>query len=212
MNTFYDMKIITISREFGSGGRELGKQLANVLGYDYYDKEIIATIASNTGMDENYIERNLEHDRWQNVPLTFHQSVTSVSLDSTHTDLLLERKRVIEEIAKAGENCVIVGRNADVLLRKYRPFNIFVCADLETKMRRCVERSSEDDCLNEKELIRKINKIDKRRAQTRALITDSDWGDRSAYHLILNTTDWDLKELALAVSEFVKRWFEKNNK
>ena len=76
MNTFYDMKIITISREFGSGGRELSKQLANVLGYDYYDKEIIATIASNTGMDENYIERNLEQDRWQNVPLTFHQSVT----------------------------------------------------------------------------------------------------------------------------------------
>ena len=58
----------------------------------------------------------------------------------------------------------------------------------------------------------KINKIDKRRAQTRALITDSDWGDRSAYHLILNTTNWDLKELALAVSEFVKLWFEKNNK
>ncbi len=57
MNILDDMKIITISREFGSGGRELGKHLADVLGYDYYDKEIIATIASNTGMDENYIER-----------------------------------------------------------------------------------------------------------------------------------------------------------
>jgi|LSQX01.1.fsa_nt_gb cytidylate kinase len=212
MNILDDMKIITISREFGSGGRELGKHLADVLGYDYYDKEIIATIASNTGMDENYIERNLEHDRWQNVPLTFHQSVTSLSLDSTHTDLLLERKRVIEEIAKTGKNCIIVGRNADVLLREYRPFNIFVCADLETKCRRCMERSSEDECLNAKELERKIHKIDKRRAQTRALITDSDWGDRSAYHLILNTTDWDLKELALALAEFAKRWFESNNK
>ncbi len=211
-NIFDDMKIITISREFGSGGRELGKHLADVLGYDYYDKEIITAIATNTGMDENYIERNLEHDRWQNVPLTFHQSVTSISLDSTHTELLLERKRVIEEIAKTGKNCIIVGRNADVLLREYRPFNIFVCADLETKTRRCMERSSEDECLNSKELIRKINKIDKRRAQTRALITDSDWGDRSAYHLILNTTDWDLKELALALAEFTKRWFESNSK
>lgn len=212
MNNINKMKIITISREFGSGGRELGKHLADVLGYDYYDKKIIASIASNTGMDENYIAHTLEQDRWLNVPLTFHQSVASITMDSTHTDLLLERKRVIEEIAEAGKDCVIVGRNADILLRKHHPFNIFVCADMETKTRRCMERSSEDECLNDKELIRKINKIDKRRAQTRGVITDSGWGDRSAYHLIVNTTNWDLKELALAVAEFSKRWFDSNNK
>ena len=211
MNNYIEMKIITISREFGSGGRELGKELAQLLDYDYYDKEILASIASNTGMDENYIERTLQQDRWQNVPLTFHQSVTSISLDSTHTDLLLERKRVIEEIAKAGKNCIIVGRNADILLREYQPFNIFVCADMETKRRRCTERSSGDDCLNDKELTKKINKIDKRRAQTRALITDSGWGDRSAYHLTVNTTNWDLKELAKAIAEFAKRWFQNNH-
>lgn len=204
------MRIITISREFGSGGRELGKHLANILGYDYYDKEIIAAIASKTGMDEKYVERTLKQDRWQNVPLTFHQSVTNISLDSTHTELLLERKRVIEEIAEAGKDCVIVGRNADVILWKYQPFNIFVCADLETKKRRCMERSSEDECLNTKELERKIHKIDKSRAQTRGLLTDSDWGDRTAYHITLNTSDWDIKELAQAVAEFTKRWFESN--
>mgnify|MGYP001115895033 CR=1 FL=1 len=206
------MKIITISREFGSGGRELGKHLAELLGYDYYDKEIIASVASNTGMDEDYVTRTLKQDRWQNVPLTFHQSVTNISMDSTHTDLLLERKRVIEEIAEAGKDCIIVGRNADVLLREYQPFNIFVCADIETKARRCAERSSEDECLNKKEVKRKIHKIDKGRAQTRALITDSSWGDRSAYHITLNTTDWDLKQLAQAVAEFAKRWFESTNK
>lgn len=206
------MNIITISREFGSGGRDLGKQLAHLLGYDYYDKEILASIASNTGMDEQFIERNLEHNIWQNVPLTFHQSVTSISLDSTHTDLLLERKRVIEEIAAKGKDFVIVGRNADIILREYNPFNIFVCANLDTKMQRCSERSSKDDCLDEKDLVRKINKIDKRRAQTRALITDSDWGDRSAYHITLNTTNWDLKELAKAVAEFAKSWLESNRK
>ncbi len=204
------MRIITISREFGSGGRELGKHLANILGYDYYDKEIIAAIASKTGMDEKYVERTLKQDRWQNVPLTFHQSVTNISLDSTHIELLLERKRVIEEIAEAGKDCVIVGRNADVILWKYQPFNIFVCADLETKKRRCMERSSEDECLNTKELERKIHKIDKSRAQTRGLLTDSDWGDRTAYHITLNTSDWDIKELAQAVAEFTKRWFESN--
>ena len=54
------MRIITISREFGSGGRELGKQLANELGYDYYDKQIISAIASNKGMDEEYVERTID--------------------------------------------------------------------------------------------------------------------------------------------------------
>ena len=211
-NNINDMKIITISREFGSGGRELGKKIADLLGYDYYDKDIIAAIASKTGMDEDYVTRTLRQDRWQNVPLTFHQSVTNISMDSTHTDLLLERKRVIEEIAETGKDCVIVGRNADVLLREHQPFNIFVCADLETKTRRCTERSSEDDCLNEKELKRKIHQIDKSRAQTRGLITDSGWGDKSAYHITVNTTDWDLKQLAKAVAEFAKHWFENINK
>ena len=206
------MKIITISREFGSGGRELGKRLADLLGYDYYDKEIIASIASNKGMDEDYVARAMEHSSWQNVPLTFHQTIVGVPLDTTHTDLLLEQKRVIEQIAKTGKDSVIVGRNADILLRDFQPFNIFVCADMEVKISRCLERDQEDDCKNAKEMQRKISKIDKSRAQTRALITDSTWGDRSAYHLTVNTTDWKMNELTLAVAQFAKAWFDRTSK
>lgn len=206
------MKIITISREFGSGGRELGRQLADVLGYDYYDKEIIASIASNKGMDEDYVARAMKHNTWQNIPLTFHQTIVGVPMDTTHTDLLLEQKRVIEHIAKNGKDCIIVGRNADILLRDYQPFNIFVCADMEVKISRCIERGSDDDCSNAKEVQRKIVKIDKGRAQTRAVITDSTWGDRSAYHLTVNTTDWSIDELTLAVAQFAKSWFERTHK
>ena len=206
------MKIITISREFGSGGRELGKRLAEVLDYDYYDKEIITAIATNKGMDEDYVARSIEQDRWQNIPLTFHQSVAGIPLDTTHTDLLLEQKRVIEEIAKIGKDCIIVGRNADVLLREYQPFNIFVCADMEAKIRRCMERSPENECFNTKEMERKIIKVDKSRAQTRDLVTGSQWGERSAYHLTVNTSNWDIKELTLAVAEFIKCWNERTSK
>ena len=206
------MKIITISREFGSGGRELGKRLAEVLDYDYYDKEIITAIATNKGMDEDYVARSIEQDRWQNIPLTFHQSVAGIPLDTTHTDLLLEQKRVIEEIAKIGKDCIIVGRNADVLLREYQPFNIFVCADMEAKIRRCMERSPENECFNTKEMERKIIKVDKSRAQTRDLVTGSQWGERSAYHLTVNTSNWDIKELTLAVVEFIKCWNERTSK
>lgn len=206
------MKIITISREFGSGGRELGKQLAQVFDYDYYDKEIISAIASNKGLDEDYVARSIEQDRWQNIPLTFHQSVAGIPLDTTHTDLLLEQKRVIEEIAKTGKNCVIVGRNADVLLREYQPFNIFVCADMEAKIKRCMERSPENECLNIKEMERKISRVDKGRAQTRDLVTGSSWGERSAYHLTVNTSNWNMNELTLAVAEFIRKWYQITNK
>ena len=99
------MKIITISREFGSGGRELGKRLADLLGFDYYDREIITSIARDTGLDEKYVANILERHGWQTIPITFRRSfssATTLSVQSTHTELLLQQKRVIEEIAKAG--------------------------------------------------------------------------------------------------------------
>ena len=74
------MKIITISREFGSGGREIGKRLADVLGFDYYDKEIIAAIAENTGMDEGYVSRVLDTHGWQQITLNFQTSFTGIAM------------------------------------------------------------------------------------------------------------------------------------
>lgn len=202
------MKIITISREFGSGGRELGKRLADALGFDYYDREIITAIAENSGMDEGYVTKMLEEHGWRDVPLTFRHSFTpALSPHTVRTDLLLEQTKVIREIAKAGKDCVIVGRNADVLLREYRPFNLFVCADMEAKIRRCQERGAPDEKLTLKELERKIRSIDKNRARTRDIITGSRWGERGSYHLIVNTTGWEIKELTPAAAEFAVRWF-----
>ena len=101
------MRIITISREFGSGGREIGKRLAGQLGVDYYDKEIITAIAGKKGLDEDYVSDILEHHGWQNVPLTFCRSLTTVTVvRSVKADLLVEQTRVIESIAKAGKDCV----------------------------------------------------------------------------------------------------------
>ena len=71
------MNIITISREFGSGGRELGRRLADELGYDYYDGEIIAAIAKNSGLDASYVETALEDHGWQAIPMTVHRTFAS---------------------------------------------------------------------------------------------------------------------------------------
>lgn len=204
------MKIITISREFGSGGRELGKRLADLLSFDYYDREIISSIAKDTGLDEKYVSEILERHGWQTVPITFRRSFSwmgALSMQAAHTELLLEQKRVIEEIARVGHDCVIVGRNADVLLRQYDPLSLFVCAGMEEKVQRCMARAKDGEHLTRSEILRNIHKIDKTRAQTRSILTNSKWGDKSAYQLILNTTHWKIKELTPAVACFADRWF-----
>ena len=202
------IKLITISREFGSGGRELGKRLADALGFDYYDREIITAIAQRRGLDESFVTKTLEDRGWRDVPLTFRHTFTPAAPPHTvRTDLLLEQTEVIRKIAEAGKDCVIVGRNADALLREYRPFNLFVCADMEAKIRRCQERAAPDEKLSPKELERKIRGIDKNRVRTRDIITGSRWGERGSYHLTVNTTGWEIKELTSAVAEFANRWF-----
>lgn len=202
------MRIITISREFGSGGRELGRYIADLWGCDYYDSEIIAVAAQKSGLDSNYVENTLSNHGWQNIAVTHRPAFAPpTKLQSGKVGLLLEQKRVIEEIAKLGKDCVIVGRNADVILAEYQPFNIFVCAMTEAKLRRCIERAPEGENLSERELVHRMKQIDKVRSQTRAILTGSGWGQRDSYHLTVNTTDWNIKDLAPAVADFAAGWF-----
>ena len=202
------MRIITISREFGSGGRELGKRLADRLGFDYYDREIITAIAQEEGMDEHYVEKALEDHAWQRIPLTYGRAFSnSAIMQSAQTELLLAQKRVIDSIAKLGRDCVIVGRDADLLLADWQPFTIFVCADMEAKVRRCMERAAQGENLSRKAIEQNMRRIDKARARSREMIADSKWGQGRSYHLTVNTSSWSIKALTLAVAEFAERWF-----
>lgn len=205
------MKIITISREFGSGGRELGKRLADLTGFDYYDSEIIARVAQNMSLDENYVERTLRDHGWQDQPITFRSTLSSTGyLNASRVQMLLEQRKVIEGIAALGKDCIIVGRNADTILAKHDPFTVFVCASRDAKVRRCMERAPEGENLTEKELIRKMKQIDRVRIQTREIIGGPEWGDRLGYELTVNTTGWDIRDLAPAVAEYAARWFGRN--
>lgn len=198
------MKIITISREFGSGGRELGKRLADILGFDYYDREIITAIAENKGLNENYVEKVLENNAWKTVPVTFrHSFAIPTVMNNPQTSLLLEQRKIIEGIADKGKDCVIVGRNADIILEKHCPFSIFVCADTQAKIKRCIERAEEGEKLSEKQIEQNMKRIDKNRASSREIICDAKWGNPSTYDLTVNTTYFDIKKLAPAVAEYV---------
>ena len=204
------MRIITVSREFGSGGRELGKRMADLLGFAYYDREIIAAIAQRKNLDSDEVESALEQPLWQEVPLTLRHSFSTPSLFQTgQLNLLLEQRSVLEDIARKEEDCVIVGRNADVILSEYRPMSLFVCAVMEAKLRRCRERAEAGEELTDKQMMQKILSIDKTRAKIREMITGSQWGERTAYDLIINTSGWEIKELAPAVADFARRWFER---
>lgn len=202
------MKVITISREFGSGGRELGRRLAEIMKFDYYDSEIISAVSKNSGLDVHYVERKLGSGGWQDFPVTFQKTLCSTNyIQSSKVNLLLQQKKVIEEIAVLGKDCIIVGRNADVILEKYHPFSIFVCADTQAKVKRCMEHACEGENMTPKELIKKMKQIDKMRSQTREILSGSSWGQREAYHLTVNTSSWDMKDLASAVADFANRWF-----
>lgn len=204
------MNIITISREFGSGGREIGKRLADLTGYDYYDSEIITAVAQNSGMDVDYVENTLCNHGWKNQAITFRGTLNSSTyIQSCKINLLLEQKKVIEGIAGLGKDCIIVGRNADVVLKSYNPFNIFVCATKEAKIKRCMERAEKEENLSEKEMLRKMKQIDNVRSQTREIMSGSKWGQRDAYHLTVNTTGWEIKELVPFIENYATGWFRR---
>ena len=111
------MRIITISRQFGSGGRELGERLATQLGWDYYDKEIIESLAQKHDLDEEFVRDVLSRHGWHHIQLTYRHSFSQLMVNpSMHTSVLLRQSEIIKEIAQAGNDCVIVGRDADVIL------------------------------------------------------------------------------------------------
>ena len=203
------MRIITVSREFGSGGRELGKRIADNMGIAYFDREIITAVAEGSQMDENYVEAVLDRGMFRDIPVTFGHSISSMSgFNHATQKIISEQHRIINEIAEHGD-CVIVGRNADIFLRDKDPLKLFVYADMDAKVERCRQRAPEGEQLSDKELRRMIKRIDKARARTHAFFTDIPWGDKGGYHMCINTTGLNIKSLAKILSDYSEHWFEK---
>ena len=201
------MKIITISREFGSGGRELGKRLADTLGVPCYDHEIIEMVAERSGFDKNHVAHVSEKDIRVFYHSTIaHRLVTPHPVAQQPISITVAEHTLIKELAQQGD-CVIVGRCADVICREMHPFNIFVYADKLSKLARCEERADKNEHLSEKNLFRKMKQIDKERAAYRALFTEEDWGRKESYHLCVNTSGKEIKTLVPAIAEYAKLWF-----
>lgn len=204
--------IITVDREFGSGGRELGKRLSDALEIPCYDQEIIEMIAKEHGFDEDYISRVSEKSIRAAYPMTIGRRFSCTPNPATMqiTEVVAAQRKIIENFAKQG-SCIIIGRCADIILKNDNPFNIFVYADKESKIKRCMERASVDEKLTAAKLEQKMTEIDKERAKHRTLYTSAKWGDKGCYHLCVNTSGAEIKKLVPGLAVYVQNWFFAGN-
>lgn len=203
------MRIITISREFGSGGRELGKRLAELLQIAYYDKEIITAIAQKNQLSEAYVSDIIDKGLSRTYPITMQRSFSFPTyLQESTSKILVQQQRIIKELAAQGD-CVIMGQSADVILRDRNPLNIFVYADMPSKIIRCRERETAEEHFTDTELQKKIRQVDTKRARGHELLGKHKWGEKEAYHLCVNTSGLVIKSLAPQIAEYAKYWFER---
>ena len=184
-------KIITISREFGSGGRTVGKLVAEKMGYKYYDKEIIEKVAEETGFSKSYISRRGEHSPSASM---FSYSFMGRSYDGLSTDdyLFSVQRKIILKLAEEG-NCVIVGRCADYILRNHEDvLNVFIHAPKAWRAKRIVEVYGSNSHKPE----RRLDDKDKKRRVNYKYYTDREWGDYDNYDLSLNTATLGIENCA----------------
>ena len=176
-------RIITISREFGSGGRFIGEELAKKLGLAYYDKNIINEIAEKSGLSPEYIQENAELSPKKGLfAYAFAgRDITGKSVE----DMVYEAQRkVILELADK-ESCVIIGRNADYILKdRDDVLNVFIHGDTPEKIQRITRLYN----VEEQKAVKMMADTDKRRMANYNFYTDQKWGKASNYTLCLNSS------------------------
>ena len=176
-------RIITISREYGSGGRFIGEEVAKKLGIKYYDKDIIREIAEQSGFSPEYIQENAELSPKKGLfAYAFSgRDITGRSIE----DMVYEAQRkVILGIAEK-EDCVIIGRNADFILKdRMDVLNVFIHGDMPEKIQRICKLYHVTDTDAEK----MINDTDKRRRANYNFYTEQQWGMAGNYTLSLNSS------------------------
>ena len=195
--------IITIERKYASGGNEIGKRLAEALGYKLYDRNILLQAARNLEIPPYQIEGL---DECSPGGLLFNLSKTSLGGNSDNKNLsmadklFLEEERIIEEAAEEG-NCVIVGRAAAYILReKKNHLGVFIHATDDKRLKRAMEKEG----FNETEARNALKKNDKRRSGFYRSVTDWEWCNPKYYELYMNSGELGMDLCIRLLAETVK--------
>lgn len=192
-------RIITISREFGSGGRTIGKMVAEKMGISFYDKDLIKLVAQKSGFSLDFVE---EVDEEITNSFLFNLATSGLYNNSgfTRTDLpiqdnvFLMQNTIINELADK-ESCVIIGRSADYILRHRQDcLHVFIHSNMADKKDRVINQYGLQ--LPDKNLEKEIQKKDKARANHYRRYTDQIWGLSRNYHLTLDSGQFGLEQCA----------------
>lgn len=176
-------RIITISREFGSGGRFIGEEVAKKLGMAYYDKEVINQIAEQSGLAPEFVQNSAELSPRKGI-FAYAFSGRDITGKSVEDMVYEAQQKVILEIAEK-EDCVIVGRNADFILRNRSDvFNVFVYGNMPEKIKRICKLYD----VTESEAAKMITDTDKRRMANYNFYTEQKWGMACNYTISLNSS------------------------
>ena len=196
--------VISISREFGSGGRLIGKRLAAQLGIPCYDRTIIQKTAEKSGLSPDFIARAEERARSR-----FHLSLTPIGIGTTSFanqgvpvshQAFFAQAEVIRELADAGP-CVIVGRCSDYVLgERENCLKIFIHADLSSRMRRCMEEYH----IPSDDMERRINQMDRGRSNYYNFYTGRTWGEMRQYDMTLNSSAIGIQGCVDMIEELMK--------
>ena len=192
-------RIITISREFGSGGRFIGEEVAKKLGMAYYDKNVITEIAEKSGLSPEYIQENSELSPKKGLfaYALAGRDITGKSVE----DIVYEAQRKVILALVEKEPCVIIGRNADFILKdRDDVLNVFIHGNMPEKMQRI-------SCLynvSGQEAVKMMADTDKRRLANYNFYTEQKWGKASNYTLCLNSSELGYDRCEAIIMECVK--------
>ena len=176
------VRIITISREFGSGGRTVGKEVAACLGIPCYDRELIEKVAEETGYAREFVEEESEYAPYANDLAYMFMARGFYGLSNADR-IWIEQRKIIEKLANDGP-CVIVGRCADYILRDRSDcLHVFVYADKAFRAERIVKLYGETGV----EPGKRLQEKDKKRKLNYKYFTDREWGKRENYHLSIDS-------------------------
>lgn len=187
--------IITISREYGSGGRYIGKLIADKLGIKFYDKEFIYKLAKETGLSEEYIENNEQkREILDSLNSGYYFSMNNAD------ELFIKESELIQQIADK-ESCVIVGRCADFILKdRKNVIKVFIYSNMDDK----VKRTTEIYGLNKEKAEKEIRKINKLRANHYKYYTEKEWDAHSNYDICINSDALGVEKAAELICEMAK--------
>lgn len=186
--------VITVSREYGSGGRYVGRLIADKLGIKLYDKELIKKVAEETGLSVEYIENNEQkREKLENLNSGYYFGL------NYSDELFIKESETIKEIAEK-ESCVIIGRCADFILKdKDDVVKVFIYSDMEDKIKRVTEIYG----IKKEDAKKEINRINKLRANHYKHYTEREWSNSENYDITMNSATLGVEETADLICKMV---------